>query len=78
MQISVLQKAGGCITRIFEFFGDLSLSPSFVFRELEHVLIPEFGDLILGIRRWLSSREWQEQIPRCARDDRVGAKANRL
>ena len=81
MQKSVLQKAGGCITRIFEFFGDLSLSPSFVFRELEHVLIPEFGDLILGIQRWLSSREWQEQIPRPlrrTRDNSVAAKASPL
>jgi hypothetical protein len=71
----ILQKAGRRISRVFEFFGDLSLSPSFVFRELEHVLIPEFGDLILGILRWLSSREWQEQIPRYSRDDSVFARA---
>jgi len=40
------------------------MSPPFVFRELEHVLIPEFGDLILEIERWRSSRKRQEQIPR--------------
>src|ERR1700733_15428747 len=81
----ILQKAGRLITGVFEFFGDLSASPSFVFRELEHVLIPEFGDLILGIQRWLSSRKRQEQIPRCApflrqgrRDDSAGAKASLL
>jgi len=30
-----------------EFFGDLSKLRLFVFRELQGVLFPEFGDLIL-------------------------------
>jgi hypothetical protein len=64
---------------ISEFFGDLRMSPPFVFRELEHVLIPEFGDLILGIQhQQRSSGERQEQIPRYARDDSAAAEASCL
>jgi hypothetical protein len=40
-----------------------------VFSELEHVLLPEFGDLILQIpcSRWVpEEQKMQEQIPRCA------------
>jgi hypothetical protein len=62
-----------------EFFGDLRMSPPFVFRELEHVLIPEFGDLILGIQhQQRSSGKRQEQIPRYARDDSAAAEASCL
>lgn len=67
----------GCSKRpagVFEFFGDLSVSPSFVFRELGHVPIPEFGDLILNFsssRRGASKCQKQKQIPRRARVDNV-------
>jgi len=35
-----------------EFFGDLSKLRLFVFCELQGVLLPEFGDLILQSRSW--------------------------
>ena len=45
------------------------MSRSFVFSELEHVLLPEFGDLILQLRCSrgdLEEQKMKEQIPRCA------------
>jgi len=45
---------------IFEFFGDLSSSPLFVFCKLRHVLLPEFGELIL--------RVWRQKMARIQTD----------
>jgi hypothetical protein len=55
MRASILQEAGGCESgvhyggrknRISENFGYLSKPLSFVFREVQSVLLPKFGDLI--------------------------------
>jgi hypothetical protein len=48
---SIRPAVGGCGHRISEKFGDLSKPLLFVFRELQDVLLREFGDLIWRVQR---------------------------
>jgi hypothetical protein len=56
---SILQKPGGHENGVFGFFGDLSMSPWFVFIELERVLITEFGDLTCEVSRSRQRVLWE-------------------
>jgi hypothetical protein len=56
---------------IFEYFGDLSSSPLFVFYNLRRVLLLEFGDLILRVwsqkmARFQVDSEKEKRCPRAS------------